>query len=292
MRKLPECITRAVIRSMNGDSIESKNGDFMEIVYDLMDPTGNKTILVETPVDEALQPALALKLLELEPSAEQVGYVTRTDDGIKLRMAGGEFCGNASMSTAVLYVMDGGMRDTASGVTDVTVYASGVSKPLRVKVEKKDGEYFGTVGMPVPNEICDIRYEYNGREWKLPTVVFDGITHIVMEEKMDGAEAEKAVRKWCRDIGADGLGLMMLDRANSKVTPLVYVENPETLYWESSCASGTTAVGTFLAEMEETDFSCDFTEPGGVLHIEVTADGHVQLRGRVRRIADKKRIDI
>ena len=74
-----------------------------EIDYAVMDPTGNITILVETPVPEASQPFAAARLMELEPAAEQVGFLSSGRDGaeLSLRMAGGEFCGNASMSAAV-----------------------------------------------------------------------------------------------------------------------------------------------------------------------------------------------
>lgn len=277
----------------------------MEIVYDIMDPTGNVTILVETPVEEALQPALALRLLEAEPAAEQVGYVTFLPDGMKLRMAGGEFCGNATMSTAVLGVMRGsGQTDAgAEGITadatcqryskdEMTVYASGAQKPVTVKVECRDGEYYGTISMPVPKDIVDMSYEYNGKEYILPTVIFDGITHAVMQETMAADDAEKAVRQWCHDIGSDGLGLMLLDRDESQITPVVYVECPETLYWESSCASGTTAVSAYLAKRNRAALSRDFIEPGGVLHVEVSDTGKVELTGHVRCISERKTIEL
>ena len=73
--------------------------------YALLDPTGNMTLLAETPVPEAAQPLTAKRLMALEPATEQVGFVSKTEDGIGLRMAGGEFCGNASMSAAVLYLL-------------------------------------------------------------------------------------------------------------------------------------------------------------------------------------------
>lgn len=71
----------------------------MEIQYLLADPTKNITVLVTTPVSRALQPELASLLLDLEPEAEQVGFVETAADGqMRLQMMGGEFCGNATMS--------------------------------------------------------------------------------------------------------------------------------------------------------------------------------------------------
>ena len=48
----------------------------MQITYSLFDPSGNTTILVETPVPVEDQPAVASALMKAEPSAEQVGFVS------------------------------------------------------------------------------------------------------------------------------------------------------------------------------------------------------------------------
>ena len=48
----------------------------MKVVYDVLDPTGNITILVRTPVPEADQPDVAAHLMELEPETEQVGFLS------------------------------------------------------------------------------------------------------------------------------------------------------------------------------------------------------------------------
>ena len=101
-----------------------------EIKYHVMDPTGNITILVETPVEEASQPFVASKLMEAEPEAEQVGFLTSPVNetwDIALRMAGGEFCGNATMSAAAFYAAGAGIE---KGI--VTVCVSGAAQPVPV----------------------------------------------------------------------------------------------------------------------------------------------------------------
>ena len=75
----------------------------MEIQYLLADPTKNITVLVTTPVSRALQPELASLLLDLEPEAEQVGFVE--DSGGRrwvsaTQIVRQQFCGNATMSLA------------------------------------------------------------------------------------------------------------------------------------------------------------------------------------------------
>ena len=51
-----------------------------KIQYCTFDPTGNITALVETAVEIAEQPAVASRLMELEPDVEQVGFITYADD--------------------------------------------------------------------------------------------------------------------------------------------------------------------------------------------------------------------
>jgi len=75
----------------------------MELHYVLMNPSGNRTILVETPVAKKDYKKIATGLMKAEPTAEQVGFLDITGpDAYKLTMAGGEFCGNATMCTRVL----------------------------------------------------------------------------------------------------------------------------------------------------------------------------------------------
>ena len=73
--------------------------------YSIFDPTGNITALVESPVDESEQPAVAASIMARHTAVEQVGFVRLSDKKTApaaLRMAGGEFCANASMSAAAL----------------------------------------------------------------------------------------------------------------------------------------------------------------------------------------------
>ena len=112
-----------------------------DITYTLMDPTQNYTILVETPVPEALQPETASKLMEKEPCSEQVGFLSKREDcDIVLRMAGGEFCGNATMSTAAFCDMHA--KETKR---HVIVAASGVPDPLEVQLNRiSESSWWGT----------------------------------------------------------------------------------------------------------------------------------------------------
>ena len=76
--------------------------------YSIFDPSGNITALVETHINNDSQPEVADEIMKAHPEVEQVGFVYF--DAIRpvptyLRMAGGEFCGNATMSAAALYLL-------------------------------------------------------------------------------------------------------------------------------------------------------------------------------------------
>lgn len=256
----------------------------MEINYYLINPTGNITVLVESTVPAELQPDAASEIMQAEPSAEQVGFVT----GNSLRMAGGEFCGNASMSAAALICMKHGL--TAGETEDISLKVSGVGEDVAVTVSAvSKTEFSCTVSMPKATEIRINDFELFGKTYRLPLVSFDGISHVIAESSFSKETAETAAEKWCSDLGADAFGIMIFDRKKSVLTPLVYVPKAETLFWESSCASGTSAVGAYLYTEKKEPVNLFLNEPGGQL--AVYADGEkILLSGKVK-IVKKDRIE-
>ncbi len=276
----------------------------MKINYTVMDPTGNITILVHTPVRQEEMPHIASYLMRREPETEQVGFLfyPKDDSGviarsdrdvvpgnnarkkesgercdICLRMAGGEFCGNAALSAAAIYAMRCGIRKCS-----VRLRVSGASEIIRAEIrEKSAGTWNGCVEMPCPVSVDSIILPDKGL---LPVVRFDGITHVILEQEFSRQEAEELAPRWCRYLDVEALGLMFLDRVNFRLTPLVFVPDAKTLCWEHSCASGTAAAGVFLAAETGAPFAGKFIQPGGTLAIEVSQDGCLRLAGTVRLI--------
>lgn len=256
----------------------------MDYNYYLIDPTGNITILVENMVPIKAQPKVGRLLMEKEPSCEQVGFIScnelDTESDITLRMAGGEFCGNATMSTAALYCKKNGILEGNDAKVRVRVLDSGALIP--VVITCAEDSYFGKVTMPRPLFIGEEIFKLDSREYKLPMVTVDGISHIVVMEDMSDEAAERAVRIWCHEKNLSGLGLMLVDKDNSSMRPLVYIKDADTLFWESSCASGTSAVGAYLAYRDGEDKSLSLKQPGGTLTIEASKDGELILCGSVK----------
>ena len=221
-----------------------------KISYSIFDPTGNITALVESRVDAAGQPSVAADIMDLHPEVEQVGFVEFADgsgagDGVpvRLRMAGGEFCGNATMSAAALYAIRTGLQEGT-----VLCRVSGAASPLEVSLRQQAGGTFGAAVRIPPaletgilvtsarpdlstgneayttgadNETrtaaADKEAEAAGAMLELPVVKLEGISHIIAEPdsgifelKDESATAEALIRKLCLELGADCLGIMFL----------------------------------------------------------------------------------
>lgn len=252
----------------------------MQLEYIIADPTGNITALVLTKVPPEEQPRAAAALMAREPRVEQTGFLSLTERGAELRMAGGEFCGNATLSAAAVFARGRGLAPGESLTLQVRV--SGAPEPLGVCVSALPGGGFsGTAEMPLPEAVGRKTLRLDGRVFLLPCVEFPGITHIIVPGGMDAGEAERAAREWCAELGASALGLMLLDEQARRLRPLVYVPAGDTLFWESSCASGTAAVGAWVSARNGGVCRLTLEEPGGRLSVEA-APGALRLGGQVR----------
>ena len=277
------CAEKAALNSR--DLMRRCNG----IDYYLMDPTGNITILVVSPVPIPDQPDIADMLMRREPSCEQVGYISASDNSdIRLRMAGGEFCGNATMSTAALFCHRSGIA--ADHAVPVSVEASGCDSPVPVDITRvADARgrtvFRGRVRMPKHRRVSRHALTFKGRTFDLPVVDVGGIVHIVATEplSMSDGETEEAIKKWRLELGAEALGIMQVTLYAGDIMalrPLVYVPTAGTCYWERSCASGTAALGLCLADQGFTVSGLPVREPGGALTIS-EQDGRIVLEGTV-----------
>ena len=268
------------------------------IQYSILDPTGNITALVESPVPVERQPSVAASLMERHPEVEQVGFVQLNGEGpvqARLRMAGGEFCGNAAMSAAALFLLRRGPQgEGAPPVLQVGV--AGVVQPVAVRLRRDtEDSFFAGVHMPPAKSIGEKDFCFGAVRGKLPVVRMEGISHIIIEPaspffslREDQTAARQAVRLWCAALSADCLGLMFLERtaAECRLTPLVYVPGSGTVFWENSCASGSSAVGMALAAKTGTPVRLELTEPGGRLRVESDPEkGETWLWGRTRLLS-------
>ena len=251
-----------------------------EITYVLMDPAHNYTILAETAVPEELQPDAAARLMEREPLAEQVGFLTTRGDMPALRMAGGEFCGNAAMSAAVRQAEKAGIPE---GTT--ALWVSGAKQPVSVSVKQK-GEHLWAASVTMP-EAGDVVMTDLPGGYRLPVVPFGGIAHVILEDPSSKGRAEELAKQWCAFLHRDAVGLMYYNAPEAKLDPLVYVPGADTMCWESACGSGSSAVGVYLAQRCGKPVTAVLKQPGGVLEVKADPAGSVILSGTVKQVYQK-----
>lgn len=256
----------------------------MTIDYYLINPTENITLLVETPVPRELQPFVAYELLLLEKRGEQVGFIEKSGEyDISVRMAGGEFCGNAALSAAALYLKGNPYK------SNIKVCLSGVSLSVKALEDSKSKFQF-SAHLKNDSIVDEISFEYKKKAYKLPIVHLNGISHIIAEKSCIDFAPEEVIKDIGKDINAGALGIMTFDSELNSLIPLVFVRDGDTLYWENSCASGTASLGAYLFHKTGNKISLDITEPGGILSI--TADKHCLILSGNAVVEYKKQVDI
>lgn len=235
--------------------------------------------------------------MEKHPEVEQVGFVDLSGSfhdlvQARLRMAGGEFCGNASMCTAVLYAEKNQIPHDED--MEVCLEVTGVEDVVSVKLKRNvDGATEACVVMPHALSCKTETLSYQDMQAFVPLVQMQGISHVIIEEQSpfsclreDQKAAEDAVRKWCGELSAEGLGLMFLsgEVPELKLLPLVYIPKSGTVFWENSCGSGSSACGIYMAEKEKNDIKLSLQQPGGVLLVESRFHGNTIMTGSVRQL--------
>ena len=255
------------------------------------DPAKNITVFVLDPVESQEERLAVARLILAEKSlmAEQVGFVIPpgnlpAEGGLwRLEMAGGEFCGNAARSFGLYVAAQQGLK----GLAKVLVSVSGAAGPVAVEVDVERGR--AAAEMPKPQLIQTL--DYKGRS--LTVIIFEGITHVIapdMEAKSETFYAVKSVAEKelfpLRENLPAAIGVMFYDTAARFLRPAVYVRATDTLVFESSCGSGSVALGIWLSlDLPDGRFRYALNQSGGVIETEVVKrDGeivHLTIGGEV-----------
>lgn len=255
----------------------------MRIRYVPADPAGNLTALALTPVPATRRAAVAARMMALCPEGfEQVGFA---DEGSmlsplpRMAMMGGEFCGNAARAFALLAAQRRGLGETA-----LCVSVSGASAPVRVAFSGRQA--FAKLPLPVGT------YGLRAAGRDVPVVCMEGIDHALLLDCPPSEETARAVLAAMRPQDAQGVLFVQ----GGRMTPMVAVAATDTCVWESSCGSGTLALGWHLAQgLPDGAHAFAFDEPGGRLVARVqVAGGHVrsaQMGGEVA-LGEERSIEI
>lgn len=233
------------------------------------DPAGNITLFVLDPVERAQRASVAAQLMALPRfQAEQVGFYCEPEEGGDghMEMMGGEFCGNATRAFGMLIAQKLGGRD------QVRIETSGCDHIVTVDVDLKAGT--SRAEMPLPQSVSEA--EVDGHTGTL--VHLGGIAHLVVEGVTPNQEFfDKAEPLFQNIPGLDAYGVIFLDPAAGKMTPLVKVPATDTLVWEGSCGSGSLASAVAQSQnAPDGEFARDYIQPAGVVRATVVRkDGAV-----------------
>lgn len=217
-------------------------------------PTENMTVLVTDPVPRADQSSLASRLMAYDSiGAEQVGFIEPAENPAaraRLQMMGGEFCGNAAMSLAAVLAHEAGLTEG-----DFTLEVSGCPEPVTCRLESGPDGMTGTVSMPLPERLDAVE--------NYPAVFLPGIVHLIApaSDFPRKDEAEVFLRRVCETLDTDA-GLMLFNEAAMTMTPCVHVRGTDSAVWERGCASGTAALGAYLAARDGVS-EIRVRQPGG-----------------------------
>ena len=227
------------------------------VEYFVANPAGNITIFVVSPAERSEYQEIAKELLAIdELHGEQVGFIK---DGNRMEMCGLEFCGNASRSFALWYAKN---RVGLSGKGKVTVEVSGTDAPIDVEIDTDT--CYTKIEMPKPKRVMNWReVGSDGADGVL--VDLGGIMHLVLRDVPASAEGfEKYKKEINEKYNPPAMGVMFVNNKTLEMTPVVYVRDVDTTYFEGSCGSGSVATAVALAlEKASGEYSFELTQPAG-----------------------------
>ncbi len=238
----------------------------MKIKMVRVNPAGNITIFVMSPVPTEQRTELASKIMALtELHVEQVGFLCPPAQGSqgRMEMAGGEFCGNATRAFGMLLAQQQGSNQP------IQVEVSGCDHPVMVDVDMEEGTARSEMPLPLWTKAVEI----NGAKGTL--VHLGGIAHLVVENVTPNQDFFDGAEPIFSDIpGLDAYGVIFLEPETSKMTPLVKVPASNTMIWEGSCGSGSLAC--VVAQSETTPdgtVTHQYIQPAGVVEATVERQG-------------------
>jgi diaminopimelate epimerase len=257
--------------------------------YFTANPGGNITGFVVWPVYPGFRKAYQDAIKEqISPEVEQIGFISPSYDGppLRLDMTGGEFCANATRAYG-LYAA-GFLKE--KGKFNMEVYVSGIDHPINVVADTEENTAY--VELEAPKAVHEI--EVDGKTYK--AYELQGITHLIVDDIEENEEfVGKALAALKSEIDAKAYGVMFYDEKNSTMIPYVNVVGPDTLVRESSCGSGTAALGYFLNQTGDEEFKKTIKEANGELELIVEKDDEGKTRvliGGPVEFSETKRVKI
>ena len=247
----------------------------VELAFSKWSPGGNTTLLFpDEGINVREQAGLAAQALEERNlGGEQAGFVNLSER--RRRMAGGEFCGNASRAFGALMafaetVDSGAQSGQCAGGREYRYDAQGSGWPtplaLRVRGALPLWDVEARLRLPhcpVENPGVD---EYLVRLPGIAHLLLNADTHFFPDD-YEAAAAHMRDIRGLADLPAAGVIWWRKCQGRLEMIPLVHVREARTTCLENSCGSGALALALLLFRLEGECFFSIMQPGGSVLEV-------------------------
>lgn len=232
-----------------------------KINYILYSPCGNDTgLVIGSNFTDFDKRQINDKIMDLHPDVEQVGFLST--NSYELNMAGGEFCGNATRSSAYYYLH--GKKGS------INIKVSGTSGYIKSGVEA-NGNAWAQIPIYTGSDVVTTLSN------NIKSVKLKGITHIILSLKAsskyldiiykDNEQLKNISKQIRKDFNIDdsAVGVIFQEEVNNalKIHPIVWVKSIDTCFYETACGSGTAATSILKSLEVSGSISLDLLQPSG-----------------------------
>lgn len=209
----------------------------METMYIIKAANGNPTAILittnklERTEYESLGKELMSKTQEF--GVEQAGFIVLGENHIE--MSGGEFCGNAARSAAILFSL---MQEKE----DVEFTMSGFDGRINSNIKRlNDGGFY------VKSIFPDFKPKIKKINENQTIVDLGGIVHVVIEGDFpeNYEEFHREITNNLDLMNREAVGVIWISKRDLIVEmhPVVWVRGIDSFFYETSCGSGSIATG-------------------------------------------------
>ena len=176
-------------------------------------------------------------------------------------MAGDEFCGNAARCAISYYIKDENK--------DIKIKVSGTERILNGGVENNN------IWVEIPIE------EINRVNNKINFAKMDGIKHILVKnEELNKEQAVKWINEYKDENKAIGCIFINEKEEGIKIDPFIWVKDIDTLFYESSCGSGTACAGMLYLNEKRNQINV-FQPSGDIIKVFADDKNKIYISGKV-----------
>lgn len=259
------------------------------INFTILSPGGNDTAICAGNVKSfKTREKINNLIMDKYPDVEQVGFIAGGLENPKLSMAGGEFCANALRCAALLLV--------GSNLGKIKIKVPGIRKKLTAGVQKS-GEV--SAQMPVYSNSSNITRIKENYLIKMKGIVFyldfnSKIFTKISEEKMKEKALSLIEKNGLDDYPAAGIIYARQNQSGWEILPVVYVRKIKTLFLETACGSGSTALGMVLSFIGKNSvINIPVFQPSKqIINVTVIFNGkrfnYAEIKGRVKILLQDK----